>query len=77
MLNSIPILTRYQYIRWSSHEQPTLFWTVLIGASGPLLALTATPLRRKFLFPDAPEIPLTYPIPARARDTTLTGYDDE
>ncbi|VVT58814.1 uncharacterized protein SAPINGB_P006397 [Magnusiomyces paraingens] len=65
-----------RYIRWSAHEQPTLFYTVIIGAAGPLFALTLTPLRRKYLFADAPEIPLTYPLP-QARNKELAGYDDE
>lgn len=48
-------------MRYCSHEKPHLFYSVVIGVAGPVVALVGTPLRRQFLYSDAPEVPLTYP----------------
>lgn len=48
-------------MRYCAHEKPQLFFSVLIGVAGPVIAVFGTPLRRSLLFADAPPIPLTYP----------------
>ncbi|KAG7666014.1 N19M [[Candida] subhashii] len=65
-----------RFCRYHAHVNPHLFLSVVLGVSGPLLLLL-TPLRRKFLYEDYAPVPYTYPLPTRARDATLTGFDDE
>ena len=54
-----PYLT--QYLRWSAHNRPHLFFAFAIGIAGPVAALTLTPLRRKYLYPDHSPLPQSYP----------------
>ncbi|ODV58745.1 uncharacterized protein ASCRUDRAFT_82647 [Ascoidea rubescens DSM 1968] len=63
-------------LRFYAHTKPNLFFSAVIGIIGPLGVLFITPLRRKYLFEDAPPVPTYYPIPNRPRDLTLSGYDD-
>ncbi|CEP23259.1 hypothetical protein BN1211_3796 [Cyberlindnera jadinii] len=65
-----------RWCRYHAHNRPHIFFSVAIGVAGPILALTLTPLRRKFLFEDHEPVPFSYPLPNRARDATLKGYDD-
>lgn len=68
-----------QPIRWAryhAHTKPHFFFSVLLGVLAPILLL-ATPLRQKFLYDNHEPIPLVYPLPTRARDKNLKGYDDE
>lgn len=46
-----------------------------MGVGGPLAAFTLYGAREKYLYPDAPLVPLSYPLPDK-RDSSLTGYDD-
>ncbi|AOW05870.1 hypothetical protein B0I72DRAFT_142429 [Yarrowia lipolytica] len=66
----------FRYLRWSAHNRPHLFFAFAIGIAGPVAALTLTPLRRKYLYPDHSPLPQSYPLPQRAREQ-LTGFDDE
>ncbi|GAB1311753.1 n19m, NADH-ubiquinone oxidoreductase 9.5 kDa subunit [Madurella fahalii] len=68
--------TPLRYCRWASRERPAYFWSVVIGACGPLTLVTVPPLRRLLGDHDAKPIPLTYPVPSGPRKT-LTGYDDD
>ncbi|KAL2017372.1 hypothetical protein VTK56DRAFT_2252 [Thermocarpiscus australiensis] len=65
-----------RYWRWAARERPALFWSVCIGALGPATLAVVPPLRRRLGDPDAPPIPLTYPVPTGPRKK-LTGYDDD
>ncbi|KAK3363445.1 hypothetical protein B0T25DRAFT_562460 [Lasiosphaeria hispida] len=65
-----------RYFRWAAREKPAYFWSVVIGAAGPVSLIVVPPLRHRFGDPDAPTIPMTYPIPSTPRKT-LTGYDDD
>ncbi|KAG2733147.1 hypothetical protein G9P44_004137 [Scheffersomyces stipitis] len=67
-----------QPIRWAryhAHTKPHFFFSVLLGVSAPLLLLAA-PVRRKLWYNDHEPIPRVYPLPTRARDAALAGYDD-
>ncbi|KAK3336436.1 hypothetical protein B0T19DRAFT_437200 [Cercophora scortea] len=64
------------YMRWSARERPAYFWSVIIAGLGPVILFTVPPIRHRLGDPDAPQIPLTYPIPAGPRKQ-LTGYDDD
>jgi len=44
---------------------------------GPVFLFVITPLRKKFIYPNAAPLPMGgYPIPNRAREP-ISGYDDE
>ncbi|KAG7437508.1 NADH-ubiquinone oxidoreductase 9.5 kDa subunit [Fusarium oxysporum f. sp. raphani] len=61
--------------RQLSHHRPALFWSVIIGAAGPVAMPIVPPIRYYFGDVDAPPVPVTYPIPSGPRKQ-LTGYDD-
>ncbi|KAK6454984.1 uncharacterized protein RJT20DRAFT_129652 [Scheffersomyces xylosifermentans] len=65
----------FRWARYHAHTKPHFFFSVLLGVSAPLLLL-ATPIRRKLLYSDHEPIPRVYPLPTRARDASLSGYDD-
>ncbi|PRT55020.1 hypothetical protein B9G98_02640 [Wickerhamiella sorbophila] len=64
-----------KYLRYASYDRPHVVLAFILGVGGPLAAVTLYNTREKYLYKDAPLIPLSYPLPAK-RDTTLTGYDD-
>ncbi|KAF4472434.1 NADH dehydrogenase [Fusarium albosuccineum] len=68
--------TPLKYCRWAARERPALFWSVIIGAAGPVAMPIVPPIRHYFGDVDAPPVPVTYPIPSGPRKQ-LTGYDDE
>ncbi|KEP49292.1 putative vegetative incompatibility protein HET-E-1 [Rhizoctonia solani 123E] len=61
--------------RHQAHENPTIVWSIAIGAAGPLAVAVVPPIRRRFGWAPDERIPTSYPLPNRAR-ATLTGYDD-
>ncbi|GAB7347349.1 hypothetical protein MBLNU459_g4286t1 [Dothideomycetes sp. NU459] len=63
------------YIRWASREKPAIFWSLVIGSVGPVVALTVPPIRARFGDGPRPQIPLTYPIPKGPR-AFPKGYED-
>ncbi|AEO54774.1 hypothetical protein MYCTH_2313956 [Thermothelomyces thermophilus ATCC 42464] len=65
-----------RYWRWAARERPAFFWSVVIGALGPVTLAVVPPIRRALGDEDAAPIPLTYPVPTGPRKT-LTGYDDD
>ncbi|KAK3372395.1 NADH:ubiquinone reductase 9.5 kda ubiquinone-binding protein [Podospora didyma] len=65
-----------RYIKWSARERPALFWSVVVGAMGPVTLAVVPPIRKRLGDEDAPTIPMTYPIPQGPRKQ-LTGYDDD
>lgn len=50
-----------QYIRWASREKPAIFWSIVIGSCGPVIAVVAPPIRYRLGDGPIPRIPLTYP----------------
>ena len=56
-----------RYLRWASREKPAYFWSVVIGALGPVSMVVVPPVRRAFGDFDAPPIPLTYPSMASSQ----------
>ena len=53
--------TPFKYCRWAARERPALFWSVVIGAVGPLGLPIVPPIRRYFGDVDPAPIPVTYP----------------
>ncbi|GIK00216.1 hypothetical protein Aspvir_004236 [Aspergillus viridinutans] len=68
--------TPLRYLRWASHEKPAIFYSLVVGATGPLMLVTLPPIRRFFGDIDPEPIPLTYPLPQGPRNIPQ-GYDDE
>lgn len=66
----------YRWFKYHAHTKPHFVWAVGLGLSAPLL-LAISPIRRKYLYSDHEPIPKVYPLPTRARDTNLAGFDDE
>ncbi|KAI1328677.1 hypothetical protein F5Y16DRAFT_398132 [Xylariaceae sp. FL0255] len=63
------------YWRWAIREKPAYFWSIVIGAAGPITVLTVPPIRKRLGYENSPPIPMTYPIPSGPRKS-LSGYDD-
>ncbi|KAL7793708.1 hypothetical protein V8C37DRAFT_377970 [Trichoderma ceciliae] len=68
--------TPLKYCGWAARERPAYFWSVIIGATGPVLMPIVPPIRRMLGDIDPAPIPVTYPVPAGPRKQ-VTGYDDE
>lgn len=50
-----------RYCRWAARERPAYFWSVVVGAIGPISLPIVPPIRHYFGDFDAPPIPVTYP----------------
>ncbi|KAE8349120.1 hypothetical protein BDV28DRAFT_141894 [Aspergillus coremiiformis] len=68
--------TPLRYIRWASHEKPAIFYSIIVGAMGPVMLVTLPPIRYALGDIDPEPIPMTYPIPQGPRKIPQ-GYDDE
>lgn len=44
-----------------AHENPVIFYSVIIGSIGPLMTVTILPLRERLGYRPAEMIPQTYP----------------
>ncbi|CAD6892477.1 unnamed protein product [Tilletia controversa] len=71
-----PFRSTYRYLQRSAHEQPVVFYSLIIGSVGPVLVLTVPPIRRMYGWKPAERIPTSYPLPQRAREE-VSGFDDE
>ncbi|KAG7527679.1 hypothetical protein FFLO_06695 [Filobasidium floriforme] len=65
----------YRYLQRMAHEQPVIFWSLGLGAVGPVMALTVPPIRKSMGWKPSERIPTTFPLPNRARQPT-TGFED-
>ena len=93
-----PIAPRFwasplRYCRWAARERPSFFWSVIIGACGPVSLVVIPPIRRAMGAETPKPIPMTYPsklsqnvMQMADTDMTtvpsgprkkLTGYDDD
>ncbi|KAI0067424.1 hypothetical protein BV25DRAFT_1795155 [Artomyces pyxidatus] len=72
----LPFRNTYRYLQRQAHEQPVIFYSVVIGSFGPILAFGVPPIRKKFGWQPAERIPNSYPIPNRPR-RPVQGYEDE
>ncbi|ODV98230.1 hypothetical protein PACTADRAFT_716 [Pachysolen tannophilus NRRL Y-2460] len=67
----------FRWLSYHAHTRPYVFYATAIAALGPVFIFVVTPVRRKFLYEDHVPLPVNgYPIPRRARDKNLKGYDD-
>ncbi|KAF8972132.1 hypothetical protein BDZ97DRAFT_1650183 [Flammula alnicola] len=70
-----PFRRTYRTLQRQAHENPVIFYSVIIGAIGPVMALTVPPIRESLGYKPAEMIPTTYPVPNRPRRQTQ-GYED-
>ncbi|KAF8910622.1 hypothetical protein CPB84DRAFT_1672537 [Gymnopilus junonius] len=70
-----PFRRTYLYLQRQAHENPVIFYSCVIGAIGPVMAITVPPIRERLGYKPAEMIPATYPIPNRPRRPTQ-GYED-
>lgn len=63
-------------MRWAAHERPVVFFSLIVGAIGPIAVVTVPQYRAKLGWKPAERIPVTYPLPDRPRQP-VSGYDDE
>lgn len=61
------ILTSCVHQQIQAHENPVLFYSVVIGCIGPVMAVTVPPIRERMGYKKAPEIPQTYPCAFMSR----------
>ncbi|KAL4248195.1 NADH-ubiquinone oxidoreductase 9.5 kDa subunit [Abortiporus biennis] len=71
-----PLRSSYRYLQRQAHEQPVIFYSVVLGLIGPVMLVTVPPIRRSFGWKPAEVIPTSYPIPNRPRKA-ISGYEDE
>ncbi|KAL0635862.1 n19m, NADH-ubiquinone oxidoreductase 9.5 kDa subunit [Maublancomyces gigas] len=65
----------FRYLRYASHTKPALFWSLVLGAAGPVLFVGSIPVKRVMGIQNRPKVPATYPVPNRPRLIPV-GYDD-
>ncbi|KJA26278.1 hypothetical protein HYPSUDRAFT_133079 [Hypholoma sublateritium FD-334 SS-4] len=70
-----PFSRTYRYLQRQAHENPVIFYSVVIGTIGPLMTVTILPLRERLGYRQSEMIPQTYPIPNRPR-RQVQGYED-
>ncbi|PPQ85381.1 hypothetical protein CVT25_006412 [Psilocybe cyanescens] len=70
-----PFRNTYRYLQRQAHENPVIFYSVVIGAIGPVMAVVIPPIRENMGYKHAEMIPATYPVPNRPRRPTV-GYED-
>ncbi|CCG84092.1 protein of unknown function [Taphrina deformans PYCC 5710] len=56
-----------KYLRWAAHERPNVFYSLLIGAMGPITLLTVPPIRKSLGYTRAEPVPLSYPFAPQAQ----------
>ncbi|XP_006459392.1 N19M NADH-ubiquinone oxidoreductase subunit [Agaricus bisporus var. bisporus H97] len=71
-----PFRQTYRYLQRQAHESPVIYYSVLLGTVGPVLAVVAPSIRESFGYKQPEMIPTTYPLPNRPR-RPIQGYEDE
>ncbi|CAO3612413.1 unnamed protein product [Mucor hiemalis] len=57
-------------------QRPVIFWSFVLGTAGPVMVFTVPKVRREYFgFKGYEQLPITYPLPNRARVAT-SGYED-
>ncbi|KAI9635525.1 uncharacterized protein MKK02DRAFT_44215 [Dioszegia hungarica] len=65
----------YRYLQRAAHESPVIFYSLVIGFTGPLMVMTVPPIRKSMGWKPAERVPTTFPLPNRARQP-VSGYED-
>ncbi|KAF7791590.1 hypothetical protein EIP86_002607 [Pleurotus ostreatoroseus] len=56
-----PFRGTYRYLQRQAHEQPTIFFSVLLGLAGPVMLITVPPIRKRLGYKAIEHPPTTYP----------------
>lgn len=51
----------FRYLRYASHTKPALFWSVVLGTTGPVIFAGSIPVKRVLGIENRPKVPATYP----------------
>ena len=65
-----------RYLKWSSRERPAYFWSVVIGAVGPISIPITLKIREWVGDENAPRIPVTYPGRLRSQTICLATREE-
>lgn len=66
--------TPIRYLQWSARERPAYFWSIVVGAIGPISIPITLKIREWAGDENAPKIPVTYPgMFSRGR---IESYDE-
>ncbi|KAK0193905.1 hypothetical protein F5146DRAFT_953055 [Armillaria mellea] len=72
-----PFLRTYRYLQREAHERPVIFYSLVLGIAGPVMAYTIPSIRENYFgYKPAERVPITYPLPQRPRRPVSPGYDD-
>ncbi|TFK40351.1 hypothetical protein BDQ12DRAFT_648808 [Crucibulum laeve] len=71
-----PFRNTFRYLQRQAHENPVIFYSVIIGSIGPVLVVAVPPIRAHFGWRPAEMVPTSYPLPNRPR-RPVQGYEDE
>ncbi|KAG6908343.1 hypothetical protein DXG01_005254 [Tephrocybe rancida] len=61
-----PFRSTYRYMQRQAHENTVLFYSCVIGAIGPVMAITIPPIRERLGYRPAEYVPTTYPSASAA-----------
>jgi len=62
---------------WAAHEKPAIFFSIVIGAIGPVMLVSAPSVKRAFGVVPRAQIPMTYPSELKStRPSTWTSADE-
>lgn len=50
-----------KYLKWAAHERPNVFYSLLIGAMGPITLIVVPPVRKAMGIQRVEAAPLSYP----------------
>ncbi|TPX36227.1 hypothetical protein SmJEL517_g01548 [Synchytrium microbalum] len=65
----------FLFLKTSLYKQPVFFASFVMALTAPVLLFVVYPMRREAGYKLPPDIPRSFPIPARQRES-VTGYDD-
>ncbi|BEJ13912.1 hypothetical protein CspHIS471_0310860 [Cutaneotrichosporon sp. HIS471] len=65
----------YRAFQRTAHEQPVIFYSLVIGFAGPALVFGVPPIRKSMGWKPAERVPTTYPVPDRPR-RAVAGFED-
>ncbi|PCH34627.1 hypothetical protein WOLCODRAFT_78972 [Wolfiporia cocos MD-104 SS10] len=71
-----PFRQTYRYLQRQAHESPVIFFSCVLGGIGPVLVAVVPSIRWRLGYRPAEPIPISYPVPKRAR-VEVHGYEDE
>ena len=75
-LSWVPVPNRGSYMnpqQRQAHEQPVIFYSIILGLIGPVMVVTVPPVRKSLGWRPAEPIPTSYPGEYRPTTYTIMG----